>query len=454
MHPNIEEGRSVLVVDDDEALGKVLEALLRQAGLEVAHVTSAAAALDAIERRPFDLVITDLRMPVMDGMELLGHLAARWPSLPVVMLTAHGTVPLAVQAMKAGAREFVLKPFDRSELLYVVGAQLTHAARQLEPPSPELTSSALLGDSAPMQAVFRLIQKAARSSAHVLIRGESGTGKELVAKAIHAQSARHAESMVTVHCGALPDSLIESELFGYEKGAFTGATQRKPGRVELASRGTLFLDEIGDTSPMVQIKLLRVLQDRTFERLGGTETLSVDTRFVAATHRDLETLVEKGDFREDLFYRLNVIPIDLPPLRERGEDVIGLAKHFAASIGADNGVPDGHLTAEALTRLSHHEWPGNVRQLQNVVERLIVLSDSPRIEVAQVERELSARGRANASAVSMATEESLEAQRRKAEKGALEQTLLRCHNNRTQAARILGISRRTLYNKLEEHGLV
>jgi DNA-binding NtrC family response regulator len=454
MHLKSGERQHVLVVDDDEALGKVLEALLRQAKLDATYVPSGVAALEALERRPFDLVITDLRMPGMDGMALLGHLTTRWPSLPVVMLTAHGTVPLAVQAMKSGAREFVLKPFDRSELLYVVDAQLTHAERQTEPPQPALTSRALLGDSKPMKAVLDVIRKAARSSAHVLIRGESGTGKELVAKAIHAESARHAESMVTVHCGALPDSLIESELFGYEKGAFTGATKRKPGRVELARGGTLFLDEIGDTSPMVQTKLLRVLQDRTFERLGGTETLSVDTRFVAATHRDLEALVAQGDFREDLFYRLNVIPIDLPPLRERAEDVIALAQHFVASIGRDNGVPEAHLTAEAVTRLSQHDWPGNVRQLQNVVERLIVLSDTPRIELAQVEMELSARRRRVASEAPSAIDESLEAKRREAEKGALEQTLVRCQNNRTQAARVLGISRRTLYNKLEEHGLV
>ncbi|MGB0592194.1 MAG: sigma-54-dependent transcriptional regulator [Myxococcota bacterium] len=448
-----DEARHVLVVDDDEALGKVLEALLRQGGLCVASVTSGKAALEALERRPFDLVITDLRMPGMDGMALLESLGARWPALPVVMLTAHGTVPLAVEAMKAGAREFILKPFDRAELLYVVGAQLKQLGQHVEPPLAELTSSALLGESEPMQAVFRLIKKAARSSAHVLIRGESGTGKERVAEAIHAQSPRHAEAMVTVHCGALPDSLIESELFGYEKGAFTGATQRKPGRVELASHGTLFLDEIGDTSAMVQVKLLRVLQDRSFVRLGGTETLSVDTRFVAATHRDLEALVEAGDFREDLFYRLNVIPIDLPPLRHRGKDVLLLARHFMTTLGRDNGVPDAHLSDEALVRLGQHDWPGNVRQLQNVLERLIVLSDTPRIEVREVDKELSARRPSAASTLYTATEESLEVQRRKAEKGALEQTLLRCGNNRTQAARILGISRRTLYNKLEAHGL-
>jgi two-component system response regulator AtoC len=302
----------------------------------------------------------------------------------------------------------------------------------------------------------------------VLLRGESGTGKEVAARAIHAASPRSKGPFVKVHCAALPDNLLESELFGYEKGAFTGASTRKPGRVELAQGGTLFLDEIGDVTPAVQVKLLRLLQEREYERLGGVETLKADVRFVAATHRDLEGMIKAGTFREDLFYRLSVVPIWLPPLRDRKEDVAPLARRFCADFGAANGRPGIALAPEAIALLEAQSWPGNVRQLQNFVERLVVLSEGTTLDAELVRRELSRQSPFDAArspqSGSPAIHEPaakpsdgagalLDVRRREAEREALESALRKAAGNRTLAARILGVSRRTLYNKLEEHRL-
>ena len=446
-------GGSVLVVDDDVAVGKVLTVLLAQAGHEAAHVTSGEEALARLEARPFDAVITDLQMPTMSGLALLDEIGRRWPRLPVVMLTAHGSVSTAVEAMKKGAAEFMLKPFDKEELVFVVGKALAPALRQPDaaPPLPA-SRAGILGDSPAMRDVLALVRKVAPTSATVLLRGESGTGKELVARALHDGGPRKDGPFVVVHCGALPESLIESELFGYEKGAFTGATARKPGRVELAHEGTLFLDEIGDVSPAVQVKLLRVVQERAFERVGGGQTVSVDIRIVAATHKDLETMVAAGQFREDLYYRLDVVPIRLPPLRERAGDVEELARHFAAEIGRANGRPRAAFDAPALARLRAEKWPGNVRQLENVVERLVVLADGDTIDLAAVERELGRASRAEPRA-EPAGDPSLDAQRREAERAGIVSAIARAKGNRTLAARLLCVSRRTLYNKLKEYGL-
>jgi two-component system response regulator AtoC len=314
--------KSVLVVDDDPALGKVVGALLAQDGIEARCVRSGAEALAALAERPVDVVITDLRMPGMDGMTLLGKISAEHPGTPVIMFTAHGSVPLAVEAMKRGAAEFVLKPFAREELLFVVHKALATAAQaEARPLDTAPAAGRFTGASQAMRECQSLVTRAAAGTATVLLRGESGTGKEVAARAIHDQSPRRKGPFVRVHCAALPDALLESELFGYEKGAFTGAVQRKPGRVELSQGGTLFLDEIGDTTLSVQVKLLRLLQEKEYERLGGVETLKADVRFVAATHRDLEAMIKSGTFREDLFYRLSVVPIGLPPLRERPEDI-------------------------------------------------------------------------------------------------------------------------------------
>jgi two-component system response regulator AtoC len=315
----------VLVVDDDAAVGTVLAALLAQAGMKAKHVVSGEAALRALEHEPADVVVTDLRMPGMDGMQLLSRIAAMSPGLPVIMLTAHGTVPLAVEAMRTGAADFVLKPFDREQIVFVVRKAM-YAARHSEgrEAAASTTQAPLVSSSPAMREVNELVARAARSTATVLIRGESGTGKELAARAIHDQSRRSKGPFVVIHCAALPDTLLESELFGHEKGAFTGAVCRKPGRIELADGGTLFLDEIGDVPLTMQVKLLRVLQERTFERLGGTESVKVDVRFVAATHQDLDAMVRAKAFREDLYYRLSVVPIVTPPLRARTGDIAPL----------------------------------------------------------------------------------------------------------------------------------
>jgi two-component system, NtrC family, response regulator AtoC len=448
----------VLVVDDDVAVGTVLAGLLAQAGMKASHVTSGAAALTVLAESPADVVVTDLRMPVMDGMQLLAAIVSRWPGRPVIVLTAHGTVPLAVEAMRAGAADFVLKPFDREEIVFVVRKAL-HLARHADAQVAAAPASAgsFISQSPVMRDVLDLLARAAKSAATVLLRGQSGTGKELAARAIHEQSPRRKGPFVAVNCAALPDELLESELFGYEKGAFTGATCRKPGRIELANGGTLFLDEIGDLALTTQVKLLRVLQERTFERLGGTESIKVDARFVAATHQDLDAMVRAKTFREDLFYRLNVIPIAMPPLAARPEDIESLALHFLATFGAANEKPGIAIDPVAIERLKREPWPGNVRQLQNFVERLVVLADGAVIGGPDVAREL-ARGSPVASqssppAAPEGGRATLDERRRETERQALREALDRVHGNRTLAARILGVSRRTLYNMLETHGL-
>jgi two-component system response regulator AtoC len=447
----------VLVVDDDVAVGTVLVALLRQAGMTASHVPTGDAALRTLASEQVDVVLTDLRMPGMDGMQLLASIGARWPGLPVIVLTAHGTVPLAVDAMRAGAADFVLKPFDRAQIVFVVDKAMhasRHAAGRASETSVATPATAAVSSAA--REVDDLLARAARSTATVLLRGESGTGKEVAARTVHGQSPRRAGPFVAIHCAALPDALLESELFGYEKGAFTGAACRKPGRIELAEGGTLFLDEIGDLPLQTQVKLLRVLQERAFERVGGTATVQVDVRIIAATHQDLDAMVAARTFREDLYYRINVIPIRLPPLRARTADIAGLVRGFVATFGAANAKPGIAMAPDAIHRLEGETWPGNIRQLQNFVERLVVFADAPVIGAVDVDREL-ARSAAVAPVTPPApTGDSggtLDERRRRAESEALREALDRVRGNRSAAARILGVSRRTLYNMLADHGL-
>jgi two-component system response regulator AtoC len=449
-------GGTVLLVDDDAAVRKVLASLLVQDGIEAVEADSGHAALRLLENHPIDVVVTDLRMPGMDGMELLGKMGASWPDVPVVILTAHGTVPLAVNAMKAGALEFLVKPFERDEVLFVVKKALAVARVERTSAPPVDGGVPLVGKSPAMKSLGESVRRAAAGVATVLIRGETGTGKELVARAIHELSARASKPFVKLNCAALPDSLLESELFGYEKGAFTGASARKPGRVELAHGGTLFLDEIGDVPLGTQVKLLRILQEREIERLGGTETIKIDVRFVAATHRNLELMVQDQEFREDLFYRLNVIPLEVPPLRQRPEDVEALVYHFVGQI-TQGPNPKADIARDAVELLAAQHWPGNVRQLENFIERLVVLSDGPLILKSDVDREL-ARDAARepsvrSSPVPSAGASGLDQQRRAAEREAILEALSRAKNNRSLAARLLGVSRRTLYNKIEELGV-
>jgi len=452
MKASIKAHSSVLVVDDDPAVGKVLGALLAQDGIASSHVLNGSEALQALGRHPYDVVVSDVRMPGMDGMRLLAEVSMSWPDIPVILMTAHGTIPLAVEAMKAGAADFVLKPFDREEILFSVRKAL-ESVRRLGAVPPSAGES-LLTASPAMQEVQDLIRRAASGTATVLLRGETGTGKEMAARSIHGMSPRGQKPFIKVQCVTLPEALLESELFGYEKGAFTGAVNRKPGRVELAEGGSLFLDEIGDLAPSIQVKLLRLLQERKFERLGGTTTLKADVRFVAATHRDLEAMVGRGEFREDLFYRLNVVPIFLPPLRSRPEDIAPLARHFCAGFGAANGKPNASLDTSAIQVLQAQPWPGNVRQLQNLIERLVLLSDAEVLTSRDVERELRRAAPVHAASLVEGDDSAtLDERLRGAERTALENALRRSGDNRTVAARLLGISRRTLYNKLAEHGL-
>jgi two-component system response regulator AtoC len=442
--------RLALIVDDDAAITTVLASLLRQAGYEVASAASGAEALAVLDTEPIDVVITDLRMPGMDGMTLVRRVVRTWPGLPIVVLSAHGTVALAVEAMKAGAADFLAKPFDREEVLFVLDKALSAAnearASATAPASP-------LGASPAMAEVRDTVRRSASSTATVLICGESGVGKEVVARAIHEASARKDAPFVKINCAAFPDSLLESELFGYEKGAFTGATQRKPGRIELAHGGTLLLDEIGDVPLTTQVKLLRVIQAKEVERLGGSQTVKVDVRFLAATHRDLRQLVERGEFRQDFYYRLNVIELVVPPLRQRPEDVALLARQFTEAAAHGNGRSGTELDDGALELLLAQPWPGNVRQLENFIERLLVLSDGPRLTRADVERELgrdAQRARASRASSPSPSEPRLEEHRREAERKAILEALQRAAGNRSLAARLLGISRRTLYTKLGE----
>ena len=455
----------VLVIDDDPAVGMVLAALLEQDGLGCRQAKNAAEALDVLKAVPIDVVVSDIKMPGKSGMELLPDIREGWPGLPVIMLTAHGSVPMAVKAMRLGAADFILKPFDRTEILFVIRKAIATAQVDAEGVTTFGEGTTVIGSSTGMLEVLAMVERVGPTDSTVLLRGESGTGKEVIARAIHVRSKRKDGPFVAIRCAAIPDSLLESELFGYEKGAFTGATCRKPGRIELAQGGTVFLDEIGDLSVAMQVKILHVLQEKQLERLGGTQTVNVDVRFLAATHQDLDALVSSKEFREDLFYRLNVVPLVLPPLREREADIGLLAKHLFSEITAANSKAGWVLAAEAIEWLQRESWPGNVRQLQNLVERLVVLSDGPEVSASDVQRELQrdkqTRGATERSsdapkpdAPSPTDAQTLGEQQLAGERRALEKTLARCDNNRAKAARVLGVSRRTLYNKLQKHGLI
>jgi two-component system response regulator AtoC len=470
----------VLVVNPDPTSSAELCRHLEYGGLRTARCSSAAEALAQLERQPASVVVSELALPDGTGLELLSMMERSWPGLPVVMMAANASVADAVAAVKAGASDFLQRPVDRDELLFVINKALKIVEMRAEQPPPPSSHerAGILGDSPTMRQVYATLERAAQGTATVLVRGESGTGKELAARALHDDSPRARQPFVKIDCASLPENLLESELFGYEKGAFTGAVTRKQGRAELADKGTLFLDEIGELTLPLQAKLLRLLQDRVIERLGGTTTIKVDVRVVAATHRDLESMVERQEFRLDLFYRLNVVPLWLPPLRARREDIDILVQHFCRVLGAANGKPGITIDPAAVKTLRGQRWPGNVRQLQNFVERLVVLSPGPLIRDEDVRTELSNQVRFStqpSSSVQLpqppeATASSqptlvvsssapagilpLDVQMRETEKKALERALHFAKQNRSLAARLLGVSRSTLYAKLEEHGLL
>ena len=375
----------ILIVDDEAKMLRVLELQLQGSGYHVAKAESAEQGLERLDKaqggeNTFALVLTDLRLPGMDGLEFLGRMRARYPSLPVVVMTAFGTVETAVEAMKAGAGDYVLKPFSLEDLTMTIDKVLElHALRdenlklkaELE---RRYDFGHIIGRGTKMLEIFDAAGRVAPTRTTVLLGGESGTGKGMLARAIHMHSPRREKAFVKINCSAIPENLMEAELFGYEKGAFTGAMQPHPGKFEQAHGGTVFLDEIGDVPPAVQVKLLRVLQEREFERLGSTKTTKVDVRIVAATNQDLRVALEQGTFREDLYYRLNVLPINLPPLRERKEDIPYLVDHFLEKYAADTGNRVKTIGDTAREKLTGYHWPGNVRELENIIERAMVLA--------------------------------------------------------------------------------
>ena len=446
------ERATILIVDDEKNTRDGLARALRDE-YAVAVAENGQRALEWLETRHADVVLSDLRMPGMDGLALLTRLLGRDPKPVLILLTAYGNIETAVEAMKRGAYDFLAKPvnLDRLELLLKralaerrLGAENQRLKAQLD---AKYGFENIIGTSAAMQEVFETIRQAAPTRATVLIQGESGTGKELVARALHQCSPRAQGPFIPVHCAALAPTLLESELFGHEKGAFTGAVERRRGRFELADGGTLFLDEIGEIDPALQVKILRVLEERKFERVGGTETVSVDVRLVAATNRDLKQLVEEGKFREDLFYRLYVVNLSLPPLRKRDGDIVLLAQHYLKALAAENGKMVTGITAEAMDALAAYGWPGNVRELRNVIERMVVLGSGEKLTVRDLPAALRAAGGRpgpGARAGNLL---------RDSERNLIEEALRRNKGSRTRAAVELGISRRTLHRKLNEFGL-
>ncbi|MGA3114889.1 MAG: sigma-54 dependent transcriptional regulator [Syntrophobacteraceae bacterium] len=385
---------TVLIVDDERNYLLVLEALLSEEGYQVITAEGALRGLECIEENELDVVITDMKMPGMDGMDFMGRIQLRQPDLPVIMMTAFGSVEKAVQAMRKGAFDYILKPFKNEELKLTIGKAISHykLIRQNRQMARELQGKYhfgnIIGKSAQMQRIFELIEKVAPTKATVLITGDSGTGKELIARAIHYNSPRKDHPFISVNCGALPETLLESELFGHEKGAFSGAISQRKGRFELAHEGTLFLDEISEMSAPLQVKLLRILQEMEFERVGGSHTLKVDVRVVAASNRNLKEEASMGRFRSDLYYRLNVVHVYLPLLRQRTDDLPLLVNHFLAKYAKDNHQEMISISSAAMERILDYHWPGNVRELENVIERAIILSDRHEILVKDLPPEV------------------------------------------------------------------
>ncbi len=481
----------ILVADDELNLRRVLVALLRRDGHDVVQASNGSEAIERLG--DVDVVITDLRMPQADGMEVLRTATKNFPQTPVIMITAYGSVGQAVEAIKNGAFDYIEKPFEQEQIKTIVDKAIGQAAANRMAPRPTLYSDAeatgkygLVGQSAEMHGIFAIIEKVADSPTTVLITGESGTGKELVAKALHEQSSRKGEPFIKINCAAIPKTLMESELFGYEKGAFTGATSSKPGRFELANGGTLFLDEIGEIPVEMQVKLLRAIQESEFERVGGLKTIKVDVRLITATNRDLEAEIKNGNFREDLYYRLNVVPLQIPPLRKRSGDVPLLVRHIIKKFNERLKKNITSLADDALAALEAHSWPGNIRELENVLERTLLFTKGERIERADLQLSsnpgseppppIMPRTATTSGAMMPMTEDDLEddvdgvvgeasgqtsgslkdivrAETSRVERELIVKALEETGGNVTQAARLLKISRKSLQMKMKELGL-
>ncbi len=455
----------VLIVDDNETLGSGIVLMLERMGHEGTAVISGAQGLARMKEHVFDLVITDYRMDEMDGLEVLAAVKAQAPETDVMLMTAYGTIEIAVEAMKRGAIDFITKPFPHDGLRMKIEKVLDYRAARRDSVrlgeqnrylrdeiDGRYNFGEIIGESVQMYAVLGAVRKVAATESSVLIYGESGTGKELVARAVHYQSSRSEGAFVKVNCGALPAELVESELFGHEKGAFTSAVRQKKGRFELAEGGTIFLDEIGDVPLETQVKLLRVLQEKQFDRVGGERTLDADVRIVAATNRPLRQMVDEGAFREDLFYRLEVIPLNLPPLRERREDIPLLVDHFMEKKCEEMNISPKRLTAEALKGLASYPWPGNVRELENVIERTIVLADGEEIDYHDLplsfdEVPIGRGGQEPGGSIPL--NERLD----EMERDLIDQAMEEANRVKTKAAALLGIKTSALYYKLDKYGI-
>jgi DNA-binding NtrC family response regulator len=450
---------SILIVEDEPKLRRLLEISLSEDGHNVRTLGDAENALKGLAREPADVIVTDLKLPGMNGLEFLQEAKRMNAATPVVVMTAYGSVETAVEAMKAGASDYVLKPFTMAEMKLVINKELD--VQRVRDENRSLKEALgkryhfqnIVARSPKMQEVLALVERVAATNSTVLIGGESGVGKDLIARAIHQNSRRASGPFIKINSTAIPDNLFESELFGFEKGAFTGAVAGKPGKFELADKGTLFLDEIGDVPSPIQVKLLRVLQEREFERLGGTKTLKVDVRLIAATNRDLRAALEEGTFREDLYYRLNVVPIDIPPLREHKEDIPELVEHFFARFAKNDGGGKEFrgITPAGLKVLTDYHWPGNVRQLENIIERAMALSSGPVLDAADIHLDLRpAPNHANSGGVPFLPEGMTLEQW---EDEMIREAMRRSHGNKSEAARLLGLSRNALRYRLGKLGV-
>jgi DNA-binding NtrC family response regulator len=445
--------KRILVVEDEEKLRRVIELQLMSAGFDVDKAATAEDGLKIVDRA--DLVLTDLKLPHMDGLQFLGLIRRQNAQVPVVMMTAYGTVETAVESMKAGATDFLLKPFSLDHLMQVVYKALEMRAlreenRQLKAElGRRYEFDNIIGRSPAMQEIFDTIERVAPTRATVLLAGESGVGKDLVARAIHFHSPRRDRPLVKINCSAIPENLMESELFGYEKGAFTGANTSKPGKFEQADTGTVFLDEIGDVPGQIQVKLLRILQEREFERLGSNATRHIDVRVIAATNQDLRAALEQGTFREDLYYRLNVVPLNIPALRERKVDIPFLANHFVKKLAPDTGCRVESITDAAMEKLMAYHWPGNVRELENVIERSLVMAQGDALDAADIKLESAPRIKPQNETHFLPEGMSLDTY----EQEIIREALRRADGNKSQAARLLGLTRNALRYRLTQMGL-
>jgi two-component system response regulator HydG len=456
----------ILLIEDNQTMREGMSLILQKQGLEVIETDNGNVAMELMQKHQFALVVTDYKMQGMDGLEVLKAVKRLSPATEVMLITAYGTIELAVEAMQHGALDFITKPFSHKEFkIKVIGAleriqERTELQRMTEENQylrteldVQFNFGEIVGNSAPMQQIYRVIEKVAPTDSSVLIYGESGTGKELVARALHKASSRKNKPFIRVNCGALAEGVLESELFGHEKGAFTGALKRKKGRFELADQGTIFLDEIGDISSGMQLKLLRVVQEKEFERVGSEETLSVDVRIIAATNRNLKTEVEKGNFREDLYYRLHILPITLPPLRDRKEDIPLLVQHFLQRFAGKINRPDLKITENALQSVQAYNWPGNVRELENVLERAAVLCDASTISLADLPLLVETKksfALLDENDKNLDLNFTLEA----VEKKLIEKAMERAKGVKTEAAKMLRIKTSALYYKLEKYNLI